>query len=324
VTQPILVGYCPESLDRSPVDFAADAGRFTGAPLVVAVVHPGGSPLARLAGGEFHHQPDGDDGEAVEHLRSALLAEGVAAEFHAVEHSTPARGLAAAIEELRPALIVLGSSSRTRAGHVMPGSTAERVIHGAPCPVAVVPRGHERPADGVRVVGAAVSPTPEGREALRAAALLARAAGARVRAVMALNPKRAAEQSPGMLAAQHHDREAAEDIAARHRLDAQDDLKAAIAELGPGVEVETDVLYQHPAHALVAASANLDLLVMGSRAYGPLRSVVLGGVSRKVAAAAGCPVLVLPRGTEGAIEALLQAARPASGELSSADQARST
>jgi nucleotide-binding universal stress UspA family protein len=308
MSQPILVGYCPDSHDRSPVDFAADASRFTGAPLVVAVVHPGGSPLARLAGGEFGHASDGAGREALEQLQSALRAEGVAAEFHAVEDSTPARGLAAAIEELRPALIVLGSSGRSKAGRVMPGSTAERVIHGAPCPVAVVPRDHERPANGVQVVGAAFSPTPEGREALRAAALLARAAGARVRAVMALSAKRAEESSPGLLATQHHYHEAAEDIAAEHRIDAEHGLQDAIAELASGVEVETDILFQHPVHALVAASENLDLLVMGSRAYGPLRSVVLGGVSRKVTAAASCPVLVLPRGTAGTIEPLLPAA----------------
>lgn len=314
MSQPILVGFCPESLDRSPVDFAVAASRFTGAPLVVAVVHPGGSPLARLAGGEFGNAPEADGRGAVEQLQAALQTEGVAADLHAVEHSTPARGLAAAIEELQPALIVLGSSRHGSAGRVMPGSTAERVIHGAPCPVAVVPRGYERPASGVQVVGAGFSPTAEGREALRAAALLARAAGARVRAVMALSPRRAAEQSPGLMAAQHHEHEVAEDVAARHRIDAEDGLQAAIAELASGVEVETDVLFQHPADALVAASANLDLLVMGSRAYGPLRSVVLGGVSRKVTAAASCPVLVLPRGTEGTIDPLLPAAGSQAGD----------
>jgi hypothetical protein len=36
-----------------------------------------------------------------------------------------------------------------------------------------------------------------------------------------------------------------------------------------------------------------------------LVAVMLGGVSRRVTASAGCPVLVLPRGTEGEIEALL-------------------
>jgi hypothetical protein len=38
------------------------------------------------------------------------------------------------------------------------------------------------------------------------------------------------------------------------------------------------------------------MLVMGARARGPKRSVVLGSVSRAVAAGAACPVLILPRG----------------------------
>ena len=174
--------------------------------------------------------------------------------------------------------------------------------------MAVVPHGHTRPQGGTRTVGAAFAPSAEGGEALRAAARLARASGARLRAVMALSPKHAAEQSPGLLAGQHHDRDASEDISTRHRIDAESMLQQALAEHAGDVEAETDILFQDPAHALVAASANLDLLVMGSRAYGPLKSVVLGGVSRRVTAGAECPVIVLPRGTERALEALLPGA----------------
>ena len=57
-----------------------------------------------------------------------------------------------------------------------------------------------------------------------------------------------------------------------------------------------DVLAEDPADALIAASRHVDLLVMGSRARGPKRAVVLGSVSRRVAGGAVCPVLVLPRG----------------------------
>jgi hypothetical protein len=41
-------------------------------------------------------------------------------------------------------------------------------------------------------------------------------------------------------------------------------------------------------------SAHVGLLVCGSRGYGPLRSVLLGGVSRRLVDGAHCPVLVLP------------------------------
>jgi nucleotide-binding universal stress UspA family protein len=50
-----------------------------------------------------------------------------------------------------------------------------------------------------------------------------------------------------------------------------------------------------PADTLVRASAGVDLLVLGSRAYGPGGTVLAGGVARRVLAGAHCPVIVVPR-----------------------------
>src|SRR5204863_9729787 len=47
---------------------------------------------------------------------------------------------------------------------------------------------------------------------------------------------------------------------------------------------------------LVARSGELDLLVVGSRGYGPVRHALLGSVTKKLMVAAACPVLVVPRG----------------------------
>ena len=49
------------------------------------------------------------------------------------------------------------------------------------------------------------------------------------------------------------------------------------------------------AEILADASEELDLLVLGSRGYGPLHSVLVGGVAGRVVREAACPVLVLPR-----------------------------
>ena len=121
--------------------------------------------------------------------------------------------------------------------------------------------------------------------------------------------------SPGMLAAAHHEHDLAEDRAGRSRMEAARALDEAIAALSTGVPVERDVLFQDPADGLAAASGHLDLLVMGSRAYGPMRAVMLGGVSRRVITRAACPVLVLPRGTASAADELVPAAegRPVAG-----------
>jgi nucleotide-binding universal stress UspA family protein len=46
---------------------------------------------------------------------------------------------------------------------------------------------------------------------------------------------------------------------------------------------------------LVERSRELDLLVVGSRGYGPVRHALLGSVTSKLMQAAACPVLVVPR-----------------------------
>jgi nucleotide-binding universal stress UspA family protein len=46
---------------------------------------------------------------------------------------------------------------------------------------------------------------------------------------------------------------------------------------------------------LVERSRELDLLVVGSRGYGPVRHALLGSVTSKLMEAALCPVLVVPR-----------------------------
>ena len=86
---------------------------------------------------------------------------------------------------------------------------------------------------------------------------------------------------------------------------AQEALERAVAALPAGVEVETEIHVDDPAEALLRISEHVDMLVCGSRGYGPLRSVLLGGVSRRLVDGAQCPVLVLPRGIERPLEDLV-------------------
>jgi nucleotide-binding universal stress UspA family protein len=85
-------------------------------------------------------------------------------------------------------------------------------------------------------------------------------------------------------------------------------LEAAVAELPAPVEPTPTLLAGEPARALAEHSRGLDLLVVGSRRYGPLRAVLLGGVSGRVIRSAACPVVVVPRGRERPLAALTAAA----------------
>ena len=72
-------------------------------------------------------------------------------------------------------------------------------------------------------------------------------------------------------------------------------LDAAVSALEPGVEASAELSDGSPAHALRERSGELDLLVLGSRGYGPLRAVLLGSVSSGLVRSAESPVVVVPR-----------------------------
>jgi len=55
------------------------------------------------------------------------------------------------------------------------------------------------------------------------------------------------------------------------------------------------MLEGRPVSLLQEQSSDLDLLVTGSRGYGPSRAALLGSVSRSLVRNASCPVVVMPR-----------------------------
>jgi len=257
---PVVAAFSPETAARAPVEFALAASRLTGARVTVVAVTRGPAHTLEPSTVARAGWPP-----ALLELELELAVRGVPVELLHCKDSTPARGLARAIDALAPELIVLGSSSRGPRGSVLLGATAQRVINVSACPVALVPGGYRGPAAGIAVIGAAYTATPEGEQALRAAAALAHAGATRLRA-----------------------------IAVADREQARKELSGAITTIA-GEAVEIEITPGEPASGLVRASRRLDLLVMGSRGLGPRRAVILGSVSRRVVDNAACPVLVIPR-----------------------------
>lgn len=78
------------------------------------------------------------------------------------------------------------------------------------------------------------------------------------------------------------------------------ELRALAAPLVErGLEVEEHVIAERPASAITRMAEELraDLIVMGSRGHGPLRSMLVGSVAAEVTEHAPCPVLVARRPT---------------------------
>jgi hypothetical protein len=76
---------------------------------------------------------------------------------------------------------------------------------------------------------------------------------------------------------------------------ARQSLQAALERVPARVATSSAIAAGHPADVLSEISREIDLLVCGSRGYGPIRSVLLGGVTHRLTREAHCPVVVVPR-----------------------------
>jgi nucleotide-binding universal stress UspA family protein len=276
----------PDSGDRGPVELARVAAALLGAQVLAVIVRPGGSAAERLS----RIEPARGAEPEIDARRFTP------ADRRDVTAPSPAAGLHRALAEERPALVVAGSPMRAAYGRVGLGTTTERLLDGAPCPVAIAPRGWtERPLGAIAV---AMLPSPEGRAALDLAAALAHAAGVPLRLVMVLSDSPDADEAAEMaralagVAGGEPDPEPRGGAAVLGPA-----LTSAAHDRAPRIEAGADVYVGDPTDTLVRASARAGLLVLGSRAYGQGAEVHAGGVARSVLTSARCPVILVPRGT---------------------------
>jgi len=220
-------------------------------------------------------------------------------EVRLVGRYSAAHALHEVAEAEEAAIIVVGSTHTGHARRVAPGATAERLLHGAPCAVAVVPEGYRTwPDEPIRRIGVGANGSPESATALAAATNLARALGARLE-VISVAPTES-YTAPALTGGPGY-HTLREDIERRQR----EGLQSTVDSLPASIDAEAVALSGSPARALIGHSARLDLLILGSRGYGPLRSVIVGGVSGQVVRGAHCPVIAIPRRVEPPLDALL-------------------
>ena len=230
---------------------------------------------------------DAADYEAV--LETELAEAGVRAETLVIGDHYPGRGLRLATARTGADLLVLGSSHRGHRGHVFAGDTARTALHGSHCAVAVAVRGVSNdPA--LTSIGVGFDGSQEARAALEIAGDIARRTGASLRLVAVGEP------NDGLLPLAPDGHPWAS-LADQRTASSRAMLAAAArpAELA-GVDVQAKVVRGFPAAGLERVSEQVDLLVVGSRAYGPARRTLLGSTADRLLHLAQCPVLVVPRG----------------------------
>jgi nucleotide-binding universal stress UspA family protein len=294
----IVVGLDPERADEAPLGLAARLAELTGAALVAVAAYVGDPITNAVSAGTVHEEL-----RDFALSRLAELTSGVDADLMARRGSSPARVLHDAAVQLHAHLLVVGSTARGPIGRIAPGSTAERLLGGAPCPVVVVPAGLEddwRP----ETIGVGFIDLPDGRLALRAAAALAAQTASTLHAVTAVEPRapiRSAAIPPYGADGGGETATAA----------ARNALERALYAVSATTRTQAEVVVAEPAAALLDLSRRVDLLVCGSRAYGPARSVLVGGVAHRLLRKAHCPVLVVPRGAAESLGAADRALRAA-------------
>ncbi|MDA0162273.1 universal stress protein [Solirubrobacter ginsenosidimutans] len=269
----IVIGV--DATDRS-FDVIAFARQFDHAHLIAATSFPvGGAPgyaiLRDTALDTLH--------EATQGLSNV--------ETRAIAETSPARALHDLAEATDADLIVVGSAHTGRLGRVLPGSTGEKLLHGTRCAVAVVPRGYTERR--VTRIGVAYDGSDEARAALEAAAGLALSFGAQLELVGVAGLDWYA--GPAIAGGVGYELDTLREETQQRLREQLDEASSTLT-----VEAETVLRTGDPVEELIKRTEQLDLLVTGSRGYGPLRAVLVGGVSGRVTRGAHCPVIVVPRG----------------------------
>jgi len=85
--------------------------------------------------------------------------------------------------------------------------------------------------------------------------------------------------------------------------DALTEATRTVTARHPDLDLTTDVVAGETADTLVAAAADAEMLVLGSRGYGPVIGFLLGSVGQQVIAATTRPVVLVRAGDQPAAEA---------------------
>ena len=192
---------------------------------------------------------------------------------------SPARGLHELADSEHADVLVVGSSHRSAIGRVLVGDRTLATLNGAPCAIAIAPQGYASAQHRLETIGVGHDGSDESQLALDAARVLARPHAAAIRAVSVVDV----------------DDVHGDDLSPEFAADVAEALDRERARLASIEGVEGCVVYGDPAEQLAALTAELDLLIVGSRAYGPWGRLINGSTSTYLARRAECPLLVLPR-----------------------------
>jgi nucleotide-binding universal stress UspA family protein len=274
--RPVVVGVdgSPSSIAAAEHAAAVAAGRGAPLRLVHGYLHPRGYGSAPLEPYQAFPPPPPAHGDVMLSDLAGSLRK-THPDLEVSHKQVLGGGAATLVEESREAdLVVVGCRGHGTLAGLLLGSVSSQVVAHARCPVLVVrPAEAGPPATGPVAVG--VDGSPASTSALEHAVAEAARRGAVLRVLYAAG--RTDEPDNGQI----------EDMltgAVETALAAQPDL-----------EIDSEIMRDaDPAAALVDASKDAAVVVVGSRGRGGFTGLLLGSVSQALVHHAHCPVLVIP------------------------------
>ncbi len=290
----VVVGYLAGKGGLAALNLGVEAARTlkTSLAVVTVVPKPWTTPSPARVDAEYAHYADrlAVDSAAQARKCIASLDADLEVSFHKYAHRSAPGGLLEAVEELEAEVLVLGSAAHGSLGQVVVGSTADRLLHSAPVPLAISPRGYRgSKTHSLTRITCAYPGTPESLHVVERVATLAAQLGVPMRVItFAVRGRTMYPPEVGL-----HAEDTILQSWASHSREALAKLKTA------GV-VGDDVLLQVVTgngwdQALDAAEwEDGELLALGTSPQGAIARVFLGSKGTKIVRHSPVPVLVLP------------------------------
>lgn len=290
----VIVGYLTGKAGLSALNLGVEAARTlkTTLSVVTVVPKPWTTPSPARIDAEYAQYADRLAADSAAQARKCIASLDARLEVscHKYAHRSASGGLLDAVKDLDAQALVLGSSADGSLGQVVIGSTADRLLHSSPVPLAISPRGYRgSKTHGLTRLTCAYPGTPESLHVVGRVAALAEQLGVPMRVItFAVRGRTMFPPEVGL--------HAEDTILQSWAGQARDTLAKLRSDGVVGDDVELQVVTGNGWDQALDAAEWLDgeLLALGTSPQGAIARVFLGSKGAKIVRHSPVPVLVLP------------------------------
>jgi nucleotide-binding universal stress UspA family protein len=290
----VAVGYLAGKGGLAALHLGVEAATTLKSPLAVVTVvpKPWTTPSPARVDAEYAQYADRLAADSATQARQCIESSNPCLEvsFHKYAHRSAPGGLLQAVEELAAEVLVLGSAADGKLGQVVIGSTADRLLHSSPVPLAIGPRGYRgSKTHGLTRITCAYPGTPESRHVVERVAAVAERLGVPMRVItFAVRGRTMYPPEVGL--------RAEDSILESWASNAREALATLKSDGLVGDDVNLQVVTGNGwDQALDAAEwHDGELLAIGTSPQGAIARVFIGSKGAKIVRHSPVPVLVLP------------------------------